>query len=145
VKLCIAALLVTCTSFVAGCGGDPDFKPITNAPPGAVAELRQDKSKDTASITISEGLAMAVECVDSKQRPCSFDGTVIDDATIATFRRAYADLDQKVVYNAARNEKSHLDRTVFVVTGKKVGRTTLTVRTGRGDVPITVDVLEATK
>ncbi len=126
---------------LAACAGDPDFTPITNAPPGAVAELHQDRATDRRSIRLTEGVAMAVECEDAKGRPCSFDGTTVDDAQIATFRRAYADVDQKVVYARGYQQKSNLDRTVFVVAAKKPGRTSMTVRTGYGDVPITIEVL----
>lgn len=126
---------------LAACTGDPDFRPITNAPPGAIAELHQNTSNDTRSIRLTEGVAMAVECEDAKHRPCSFDGTTVDDASVASFRRAYADVDQKVVYSRGYQQKSNLDRTVFVVAAKKPGRTSMTVRTGYGDVPITIEVL----
>lgn len=124
-----------------GCGRDPSFEPITNAPPGAVAELHQSDANDARSVRLTEGVAMAIECTDGKRRPCSFEGSTIDDASVATFRRAYADLDQKVVYSQGYQQRSHLDRTVFVVAGKTPGRTTMTVRTGYGDVPLTIEVL----
>ena len=123
------------------CGGDPSFKPITNAPPGAVAELHEDRANDTRSIRLTQGVAMAVECSDKKSRPCSFDGTTMGDESVANVRKAYADLDQKVVYSNAGQQESHLDRSVFVVTAKKVGTTTMNVRTGYGDVDISVEVL----
>lgn len=128
---------------LAGCAGDPDFKAITNAPPGATAELHSNKSNDTHAIRITEGVAVAIACTDAKSRPCSFDGTTIDDEGVASFRRAYADLENKDVYSRDYQQKSSLNRTVFVVTGKKVGETKMTVRTGYGDVPVTVEVLAA--
>lgn len=126
-----------------GCAGDPDFKAITNAPPGATAEIHSNASNDTHAIRVTEGVAIAVECTDAKSRPCSFDGTTIDDDGVASFRRAYADLQNKDVYSRSYQQKSSLNRTVFVVTGKKVGHTTMTVRTGYGDVPVNVEVLAA--
>jgi hypothetical protein len=129
--------------FLAGCAGDPDFKAITTAPPGATSEIHSNKSNDTHSIRVTEGLALAVECTDAKRRPCSFDGTTIDDDGIASFRRGYADLQNKEVYSRGYEQKSSLNRTVFVVTGKKVGKTTMTVRTGYGDVPVQIEVLPA--
>lgn len=125
------------------CGRDPEFKPITTAPPGATAEMHQDDSIDARTIRLTEGVAMAIECEDGKSRPCSFDGTTIDDEAIASFRRAFADLDQSVVRGEVAGQRSHLNRTVFVVIGKKPGRATMTVRTGYGDVPVTVEVLPA--
>jgi hypothetical protein len=136
-RLLLAALLL------AGCAGDPDFKAITTAPPGATSEIHSNRSNDTHAIRVTEGVAVAIECTDAKRRPCSFDGTTIDDASVASFRRAYADLQNKDVYSRAGEQKSSLNRTVFVVTGKKVGVTTMTVRTGYGDVPVTIEVLAA--
>lgn len=133
------ALLV----LLAGCTKDPDFQPVTTAPPGAVAELHQDKSNHTQSIRLTEGVAIAVECLDGKDRPCSFDGTTIDDASVATFRRAYSDLQQQIVHGQVPGQTSYLDRTVFLVVGKKPGRTTMTIRTGYGDVPMTIEILPA--
>lgn len=128
---------------VAGCAGDPDFKAITTAPPGATAELHSNRSNDTHAIRLTEGVALAIECNDAKGKPCSFDGTTIDDDATASFRRAYADLDNKTVSSRDGQQRSSLNRTVFVVTGKKVGTTKMTVRTGYGDVPVTVEVLPA--
>lgn len=128
---------------LAGCARDPDFKPITNAPPGATAEFHSNKSNDTYAVRVTEGVAIAVECSDGKRRPCSFDGTTIDDDGIASVRRAYADLQNKEVYSRDYQQKSSLNRTVFVVTGKKVGNTKMTVRTGYGDVDVNVEVLAA--
>jgi len=133
--------LVAVAALVAGCDADPTFTPKTNAPPGATAEMHTNRSNDTYAIRITEGLAMAIECEDGKRRPCSFDGTRIDDDSIATFRRAYADLDQKLVYSRGTQQQSHLNRTVFVVAGKKPGTTKLVVRTGYGDVDVNVEVL----
>jgi hypothetical protein len=126
-----------------GCAGDPDFKAITTAPPGATAELHSNRSNDTHAIRLTEGVAIAVECADAKGRPCSFDGTTIDDDSVASFRRAYADIQNKTVYSRDNQQKSSLNRTVFVVTGKKVGTTKMTVRTGYGDVAMIIDVLAA--
>ena len=134
-------LLAATTSLLTGCDGDPTFTPVTNAPPGATADLHSNRSNNTHAIHITEGVAMAVECEDQKHRPCSFDGTTIEDSSIATFKRAYADLDQKEVYSRGVQQKSNLTRTVFVVAGKKPGTTKMTVRTGYGDVPITIEVL----
>ena len=126
-----------------GCAGDPDFKAITNAPPGATAEIHSNKSNDSHAIRVTEGVAIAVECTDAKNRPCSFDGTTIDDDGIASVRRAYADIQNQEVYSRDGQQKSSLNRTVFVVTGKKVGETKMVVRTGYGDVDVHVEVLAA--
>lgn len=129
--------------FLAGCAGDPDFKAITSAPPGATSEIHSNKSNDTHAIRVTEGVAIAVECTDAKNRPCSFDGTTIEDDSVASFRRAYADLQNKEVYSRGYEQKSSLNRTVFVVAGKKVGITKMVVRTGYGDVDVNIEVLAA--
>lgn len=135
------SLLACVAAAVTGCG-DPELKPLTTAPPGAIAELHENRSNDTRSVRLTEGVAIAIECVDAKGRPCSFDGTTIDDASIAMFRKAFADLDQKEV-RRSNGRTSHLDRSVFVVAGRKAGRATMTVRTGYGDIPLQVEVLPA--
>ena len=137
-RLFLLALFV-----LVGCAGDPDFKAITTAPPGATAEIHSNRSNDTHSIRVTEGVTVAVECTDAKRRPCSLDGTTVDDDGIASFRRAYADLQNKEVYSRGYEQKSSLNRTVFVVTGKKVGKTNMTVRTGYGDVPVQIEVIAA--
>ena len=139
----LSAAVLAVAAVLVGWQGDPELTPITIARPGATAELHTNRSNDTRSIRITEGVAIAIECADAKRRPCSFDGTVIEDSSIATFRKAYADLNQKEVQSRGYEQTSHLDRTVFVVVGKTPGRTTLTVRTGYGDVPVIVEVLPA--
>lgn len=136
-----AIAIVVLTGVLTGCERSPEFSAVTNAPPGATAELHTNRSNDTHAILLTEGVALAVECVDGKGRPCSFDGTRIDDDATASFRRAYADIENKDVYSRGYQQKSSLNRTVFVVTAKKPGTTTLTVRTGDGDVPVTIEVL----
>ena len=54
----------------------------------------------------------------------------LGDDSVATVRKAYADLDQKIVTSNSGQQESQLNRTVFVVTAKKVGTTTMNVRTG---------------
>lgn len=130
-------------ALITGCERPPEFNAITNAPPGATAELHSNRSNDTHAVRLTEGVAVAIECIDGKGRPCSFDGTTIDDDSTASFRRAYADIENKDVYSRLHQQKSSLNRTVFVVTGKKPGATKMTVRTGYGDVPVTVEVLAA--
>ena len=136
-------LLLVAFLFLAGCAGDPDFKAITTAPPGATSEIHSNRSNDTHAIRVTEGVAVAIECTDAKNRPCSFDGTTIDDDSVASCRRAYADIQNQDVYSRAGQQKSSLNRTVFVVTGKKVGQTKMVVRTGYGDVPVNIEVLAA--
>jgi hypothetical protein len=130
-------------SACAGCEPDPSFSPISKAPPGAVADYHEDTSTDARTIIITEGLAFALECADGKSRPCTFDGTSTADPEIATVRRAYGDLEQKVVYGSVPTQTSHQTRTLFVVVGHKAGRTSLFVHTGTGIAKINIEVLAA--
>ncbi len=123
---------------LAGCG-NPTFTPRTNAPPGAVAEYYENTETQGRSIRLTEGVAIAIECSDKKGHPCSLDGSRMDDESVATVRRAYGALDQKLVYSGASN-KSYENRAVFVVVGKKAGKTKLMVRTGNGDVDVEIDI-----
>lgn len=126
---------------LAACDGDPDFTAVTNAPPGAVAEVHTNRSNHSYAIRVTEGVSVAVDCKDAKERPCGFDGTTIADESTATFRRAYADLQNVTVYSRGYQQESSVGHTVFVVTGKKPGATTMRVITGYGDVDVNVEVL----
>lgn len=138
----VLALLITALACT-GCDRDPSFTPISKAPPGAVADYFQDTSVDARTIVVTEGLAFALECADGKGRPCTFTGSSTADPEIATVRRAYGDLEQKLVYGSTPTQTSHQTRTLFVVVGHKVGRTSLFVHTGTGIAKINVEVLPA--
>jgi len=127
--------------FLAACDGDPSFTALTNAPPGAVAEVHTNRSNHSYAIRVTEGVSVAVDCMDAKDRPCGFDGTTIADDSTATFRRAYADLQNVTVYSRGYQQQSSVGHTVFVVTGKKPGATKMHVITGYGDVDVNVEVV----
>lgn len=136
-------MLTTLASALAlgGCIGEPTFTPMTNAPPGTIADYIENHRADTRTIRITSGLAFAIECEDGKSRPCSFDGSTTADPGIATIHRAYGDLDQVHSKSQLGTVDAYRTRTLFVVTGRRVGATTITIRTGNGDVPIRVEVL----
>ena len=116
---------------------------MTHAPPGAVADYFEDRKAGARSILITEGIAFALECEDGNYRPCTFDGSATADGEIATVRRAYGDLEQKLVYGNSYGTSSNQTRTLFVVLGKKAGTTTLSVKTGTGTTDIKIEVLKA--
>lgn len=113
------------------------LSPRTTAPPGAITEYIEDTQKEIRSIRITEGVAMALECRNGKGAPCLLDGTASSDDSIVSWRKAYGDLDQTVAYGR-RTQTAYLNRALFVVVGRKVGNTRLTVATGEG--PVTIDV-----
>ena len=126
---------------LAACDGHPTITPRTTAPPGATAEYFESRATDGRTIRITSGLAFALECLDQKGKPCGFDGSKMQDEEIATVRKAWADLDQQLVYDYSRAQSSYRNRTVFVVVGKKVGTTKLKLVTGYGDKEIIVEVV----
>lgn len=132
------ALAGASLALVSGCG-QPSFHPTTTAPPGAVAELYENTETHGRSVRLTEGVAMAIECTDKDGKPCALDGSTVDDESIASYRKAYGDMEQKLVYSGASN-KSYQNRALFVVVGKKVGKTRLVVKTGKGDAELEVDV-----
>ena len=142
-SLTMASTLVFASIALMGCEGDPTFTAKTNPPPGATANYYEDRSTDKRTIQITEGLAFALECTDPKGRPCSWDGSKTGDVSIASARRAYGDLDQKVVQGSTYSQSSQRTRTLFVVTGHKPGTTTLTVETGMTPVDVKIEVLAA--
>jgi hypothetical protein len=126
---------------LAACDGHPTITPRTTAPPGATAEYFESRATDGRTIRITSGLAFALECLDQKGKPCGFDGSKMQDEEIATVRKAYADLDQQLVYDHNKAQSSYRNRTVFVVIGKKVGTTKLKLVTGYGDKDINIEVV----
>jgi hypothetical protein len=132
---------VVCAVGLVACNDHPTINPKTTAPPGATAEYFESRSTDGRTIRLTAGLAFALECADAKGRPCSFDGTTIKDGEIASVKKAYADLDQKLVSNPGTSQTSYRNRMVFVVVGKKAGTTELTLVTGYGDKKINIEVV----
>lgn len=99
---------------LSGCeGGDPTFTATTNAPLEAVADYVEDRSTDKRTIHITEGLSFALEGSDARGRPCTFDGSRTGDSGLASVRRAYGDLDQKVVQGSTYAQSSQRARTLF--------------------------------
>ena len=146
-RLVVAGLLSLAAG--TGCGGCDrtytppkeyaSLAPRTSAPPGAITEYVEDAPKEIRSIRITEGVAMALECRNGKGAPCLLDGTASADDSIVSWRKAYADLDQSVATGRrSTTQTAYLNRALFVVVGRKVGNTRLTVATGEG--PVTVDV-----
>ena len=125
--------------FVAACK-HPSMHPTTNAPPGATAEYFENGDTGDGTIRLTEGVAMALECNDKDGNRCSLDGTSMADESIASYKKAYGDLEQKLVYSDTGN-KSYENRSLFVVVGKKAGKTKLVVVSGNGDVTIDVEVV----
>jgi hypothetical protein len=122
----------------------PSVAPRTTAPPGAVSEYTEDAPEEHRSIRLTEGVAMALECYDSHGAPCALDGTAIADDGVASFRRAYGDLDQTVVSGRhSATQRAYLNRSLFVVIGHHAGNTTLTLQTGEGPIAINVQVFAA--
>lgn len=113
--------------------------PRTSAPPGAITEYVEDKERETRSIRITEGVAMALECRNEKNAPCLLDGSASNDDSIVSWKKAYGDLDQTVAYGRrSTTQTAYLNRALFVVVGRKAGTARLTVSTGEG--PVTIDV-----
>lgn len=131
--------LIASLALVAACA-KPRFDTITSAPPGAVAEYHED-SDDNRWIDVTEGTAIGVTCEDKNKTACTYDGTFVEDATIASVYRGYSDFEDVAKY--AQNTGSTTSRTILVVVGRKVGSTSLRVRTGRGDYAVTVNVKPA--
>lgn len=122
----------------------PSLAPRTSAPPGAITEYVEDRSKDERAVRLTEGVAMAMECRDTKGAPCLLDGTAVADESVAVVRRAWGDLDQTVAYGArTSSERAYLGRALFVVVGKKPGTTKLLVRTGEETVAVDVRIFPA--
>jgi hypothetical protein len=142
-KVLASIALAVGAALLMGCEGDPTFTAKSNAPPGATADYFEDRSTDKRTIRITEGLAFALECSDPKNRPCAWEDSATGDPSIATARRAYGDLDQKLVSGSTLGQSSQRTRMMFVVTAHKPGETFLTVKTGMTPVDIKIEVLPA--
>lgn len=132
------SLVLVAALFGLGACGKPTFTPKSNPPPGAVAEYFES-TDGFRTIRITEGTALALECTDSKSRPCSFDGSTSAAPEVASVRRAYTTQDHKLSYQG--NTTAYRNRTLVVVAGHSVGKSKLNMVTGYGDVSIDVDVI----
>lgn len=128
----LAALSIAC--------GDASLEAISAAPPGTVAEYKQDLANDTRSVRLTRGIALALECKDDKGKPCSLEGTAVADP-VATVHRGWVDGERTTTTRPTTGTSK--SRTVLVVVGREVGHTTMKVVTGRGDVNVDVDVIAA--
>jgi hypothetical protein len=145
----LAALFALTSLCAMGCYQDkekkqPTLSPVTTSTPGTVAELSTDVGRDYREIRITEGIAIAVRCADSKGTPCKIDGSAMADEGIASLRRAYTDAPQTVTTGrSSYSQVSYLNQAAFVVVGKRVGRTVLKLQTGEREVEVQVEVLPA--
>ncbi len=135
-----ASLLLGCDPPKAETKPEPWLVPRTTAPPGAITEYVEDRTKERRSIRVTEGVAMALECRDSKGAPCLLEGSASASDDIATVRRAYGDLDQTVASGHRSSQVAYLNRTLFVVVARRAGNTTLTVHTGLETMTVDVQV-----
>ncbi|GAC1351425.1 MAG: hypothetical protein NVS3B20_05500 [Polyangiales bacterium] len=137
-RIC-SVLCVFCVAALVGCGDSPTFHAVTAPPPGAVGHLHNDKDEDF-SIDLSQGAALGVKC-EAKVHggPCDSFQAKVEDPSIAKVYRAYAELRSDVYLQNYRNPDGSPD-TVFVVVGKREGRTTIQVESGVGhkSIPVTI-------
>jgi hypothetical protein len=131
------ALSVLALVSLAACA-PPSFEAATTAPPGAVAEYGENLAEDDRWIRVTQGVAFAVACKDKHGDPCSYDGTFVENTSVADVYRGYSDLLEPDHYYRGETKQA---RSLFVVVGRSVGTTQLRVRTGKGDYAIRVDVL----
>jgi len=142
-----AGLILVVATFGAACDPpppaprSPSITPRTTAPPGAIAEMARDTSAERWSIRVTEGVAMALECRDSNGAPCLLGTSSAGDESIASYRKAYGDLDQTVVSGRRSGQAAYLNRALFVVVGRRAGSTALTVQTGLETITVDVTVL----
>lgn len=134
-----ALALIFAAAALAGC--EPHYSALTTPPPFATAELcdGQDSCGNTESITLTKGIALAFDCRSTNAGPCKNAKLTVADVTIAQSFDSYLDtLSQSYGYNAAT-----APQTAFVIVGKGVGKTTLTVNSdaGKTDFAVTVQPL----
>ena len=100
------------------------------APPGAIADV------DTGceEITLSKGVALAIECVDRNQ-PCEAVSIAVSDPAITQAYPAFSD-------NFASDYNGTRPASTFVIVGKQVGTTEITVDTSEGEVTYIATVVE---
>ncbi len=109
---------------------DPTLEALTAPPPGARADLDTDNQR----ITLSRGAALAVACTDGGDL-CDHMVVEVADPDIAGAAVAYRNaLDFTWV--------GERPATSFVVFGRAVGNTTVTVDSAAGDVTYDVRVIE---
>jgi hypothetical protein len=128
-------LLVAALS-VAGCG--PFFNAVSAPPVGRTAQL--DARNDT--IEISAGVALAFECRGSVGDPCVGASATTDDPAIARVLPAYLDRTSGRGDWYGGGYHGPAPRSVFVVYGVAPGKTSLRVRSERGNQELPVTVLE---
>lgn len=122
-------LLLTATITLAtAC--DPTLEALTVPPPGARADLDTDNDR----ITLSRGAALAIACTDGGDL-CDYMEVAVANPDIAGARVAYEDA-LEYTYVGQRPVTS------FVIFGKAVGNTSVTVESAAGDVTYEVRVID---
>ena len=121
---------------LAGC--EPHYSALTTPPPFAKAELcdGQPSCGDAEAITLTKGIALAFDCRAAEGGACKHAKATVKDPEIATVFDGYLDmLSSSNGYNAQT-----ATQTAFVVVGKSVGKTTLTVSSDAGATVFSVSV-----
>jgi len=128
--------LLIVTAALAGC--EPHYTALTAPPPFTKAELcdGHEACGGGETITVTKGIALAFECKDPQGGGCKNAKAKVKDPAIATVFDGYLDtLSSSYGYPAAV-----AGRTAFVIVGKSVGTTTLTVTSAAGATDFTVAV-----
>lgn len=121
-------LLVATMTLATAC--DPALEAITVPPPGARADLDTDNDR----ITLSLGAALAVACTDGGDL-CDYMEVTVANPSIAGARVAY---ENALEFTFVGQRPA----TSFVIFGRRVGNTTVTVDSAAGDVTYDVRVIE---
>ena len=131
--------LLLALSLCLGACGEVSFEAITTAPPDRVADLNEEEG----TITLSRGVALAIECTSSgsgHHGPCENMTRRVDDPRVAL--ALPADVDEL----RDRYERGSVDTrqaAVLVVAGRAPGTTTVRVTTDRGGASFDVTVRDA--
>lgn len=116
-----ASLLLLLAGSATGC---TYYRAITPPPPGKQAHL--DTAKD--ELRISEGVAVAFECVDGSGGPCEPRNAATDDPEIAEVHPAHAnELRPDGMQGHHGPASGSLPPSAYVVVGMSPGETTLRV------------------
>jgi hypothetical protein len=112
---------------IAVCTGCTSYRALTAPPPSRVASLNDSRDE----LRVSQGVALAFECVTAWGNPCSAGQASIDDEKVAKVLPAHLNRVDPYI-------EGSLQPTSYVVVGVSPGETTLHIA---GEDPVRVVVV----
>jgi hypothetical protein len=133
-----ALLLASVSLAMSGCS--PRYAALTSPPPFTVGELCDADDCGGEQIRLTQGMALAFDCVNYNYEPCTNVHARVEDPSVAIVFDGYLDNLSSPDFSYDGLAGAQPEGAVVVV-GKQVGQTTLTVSSDDGETTFDVTIV----